>query len=452
MEVSTTQPTTASIASVMLEKQAPAGAKSAGASTLGRVSGIVRHNSGGFQRCDAVKRRFALQDTARSLLPDWRVADCLRVPVNPLVSIIHHPQYQIASYTGLHTCGNVHVCPVCGAKIAERRTQEINRAASAWLDKGGGLIMATLTLQHEVTDSLAYLGDAMNEGYRVMRRWRAWRNLVAEYGLVGGITARETTHGLLFGWHPHMHALFFVRGDLSWRELKAFEQKLQALWARAMQKNGQYASLRYGVKCQLSKDGALAEYVTKSGKQWTIGDELAKANRKKARSAGGRSVAQLLADAGDGDKQAGTLFQEYAHATYRKNALVWSPGLRALLGLEEELTDEALAQEESANGSILITLRRHQWYIILRARARADVLLVAGAGDAAQVAAYVLERFGIVLEAWQLNPQQAPLESAPDALSGPLCDESGHGGTIPRDLQSKAVLERARSWALAPPG
>ena len=47
-----------------------------------------------------------------------------------------------------------------------------------------------------------------------------------------------------------------------------------------------------------------------------------------------------------GDRRAGYLFEEYAYAFKGKNQLVWSRGLRDLLGVDE-VSDEDIQQPES---------------------------------------------------------------------------------------------------------
>ena len=358
-------------------------------------------------RQNALKLRYYLQGNSRTLLPSWRVAKCLRVPTNSLVEIIHHPEHVRASFGGLQTCGSVHVCSVCGTKINERRSKDIGTACARWTDRGGSVFMVTFTLQHSQGDSLADLAGAMNEAYRKMRQPRRWQLFEKRIGLAGSITAREYTYGA-HGWHPHMHSLWFVERPLDAREARKLERWIRSAWRNALERVGRFASVWVGVHVSFSNKN-LADYLVKRGRAWTVGDELTKTSMKRGRAHGSRSVAQLLHDAGAGDEQAGRLFQEYADWTYRKNALVWSPGLRALVGLEEkEKTDEEVAAEEVAGGRLLVTLERGQWYIVLGNDARAEVLLVAAAGEVAQVCSF-LAQLGVVLEPWQLigTPSEA---------------------------------------------
>src|SRR5215217_2776422 len=90
-------------------------------SSLGNHASIVSISNDDLKLATALYRRFALQSTARWLLPTWRIWRCLRVPHDELVDIFHNPEFKSASYGGLETCGSVHVCAICGGKIMGRR-------------------------------------------------------------------------------------------------------------------------------------------------------------------------------------------------------------------------------------------------------------------------------------------------------------------------------------------
>ena len=62
-----------------------------------------------------------------------------------------------AFYHGLMACGSVWTCPVCAAKIAERRRLELKQAIEAAKVKGFGVYFVTLTIPHGVGDDLHQL-------------------------------------------------------------------------------------------------------------------------------------------------------------------------------------------------------------------------------------------------------------------------------------------------------
>lgn len=363
---------------------------------LGNRASIVSTTTPNSGRSDAVIKRFWLQTISREINPELRVAKCQRIPHGGVVSILHHPRFMRASYGGLQICGSVHVCPVCATKIAERRKEELTAALAHW---AGDVLMATFTLQHSADDRLADIAGALNGAYRLLRNGKMWQLFVSRSGLVGSITAREYTYGAA-GWHPHLHALFFVN-NLSASELSTLRSWLRERWSAAVCKYGRYAGYSVGCDVRRANDaGELVDYALKSASSWTAQAEMTKSNQKQGRK-GGRSPQQLLDDAGRGDDQAAGLFREYSLYTYRKNALVWTPGLRALLlpDEEEELTDEQVATRQDEDARLLIVLTGAQWCVILGNDVRAELLLEAAAGDVDRVRAFVAQ-FGIELPSW----------------------------------------------------
>ena len=93
--------------------------------------------------------RFALQSVARDILPTSRTAKCLRIRAyDKDVQVWKSKNHKTASYAGLQTCGSVWVCPVCGAKVVERRRGEIQQAMAMHRACGGEVHLLTLTVPH----------------------------------------------------------------------------------------------------------------------------------------------------------------------------------------------------------------------------------------------------------------------------------------------------------------
>ena len=67
--------------------------------------------------------RYALQAVARDILPKSRTALCLRTRIKggDGVGVWKCDHSGTAHYSGLIVCGSVWTCPVCGAKISEKR-------------------------------------------------------------------------------------------------------------------------------------------------------------------------------------------------------------------------------------------------------------------------------------------------------------------------------------------
>ncbi len=336
-------------------------------------------------------RRFMLQAGACDLLPNERVGVCLRrsIPGTPGVSVLYSPKQKAAHYGGLMVCGSVWMCPVCSAKISERRREELAAAVAAW---GGQIIMATFTLQHTAADALVSLLDGLQEAMRKMRSGRAWMRFQEQHGMVGSVRALENTDGVN-GFHPHQHVLFFVAGGV---DVDVFTQQLRDRWLASVAKVGRYASPRWGLNVKATT-ADIAAYVAKWGKEpkWTAAHELAKAGSKRGRG-DHSSMSELLESfVVLGDVEAGTRWREYAQAFKGRKQLFYSPGLRGLLGLiAEEKTDEEVAAEAVEDAVVLAVLDLAAWRVVLANDARAELLNVASSGDVVQVHIYLV-RLGV---------------------------------------------------------
>lgn len=336
----------------------------------------------------ARRRRYTRQRAAAQLLEGWRVEWCLSRRAEGKSAVEVWTAEGKAYYRGLAVCGSVWTCPVCAAKITEKRRQDLTEAVSK---KGFSKVLVTVTLQHDRTDKLAGLVEELSDALRRMKQGRWWGEFKERYSLVAYVSSLEVTYGQS-GWHPHKHWLLFL--DLPENEIDRDQLKadLTARYKAQLAKHGRYASDLYGIDVRIGDQGA-AEYTGK----WGLEAEVTKTTVKEGR-AGGLSPFQLLDLAAAGDKQAGALFVEYATATEGRRQLVWSKGARQILGLdEEELTDEdAAAQpdegEQEDAAELVISFEPSQWAQILRQNARVFVLEAAERGPA-QLLEF-LERIG----------------------------------------------------------
>lgn len=326
-------------------------------------------------------QRWYLQSLARELLPNERVAKCLHklIPGAPGVSLMYSPKVQRAHYKGLQVCGSVWMCPVCAAKITARRRQELTQAISVW---DGQLVMVTYTLRHTTDDRLAVVLDALLGSYRSMKQSRGWRLLVGQNEWFGSVRGLEVTYGKN-GFHPHMHEVAFLGKGA---DPVALENELRGHWLHQLDRAGRDASWEHGLQVE-SADDRIADYVAKYGHDpvdlgWTVAHEIASGMSKVGR-VDGLSMWQVLAAYGDNvrngrpDDWPGHTFIDYAKTFKGRSQLQWSQGLRGLLHLGEELTDEELALREEEQAILLAFLTRKQWDIILGNDARGELPLVA---------------------------------------------------------------------------
>lgn len=326
-------------------------------------------------------QRWYLQSLARELLPNERVAKCLHKPIPgaPGVNVMYAPRVERAHYKGLQVCGSVWMCPVCAAKITARRRQELTQAIGAW---DGQLVMVTYTLRHTTDDRLSTVLDALLGAYRAMKSGRAWQLVIANNEWFGSVRGLEVTHGRN-GFHPHLHEVAFLGKGV---DPVALQNELRAHWLRQLDRAGRDASWDRGVLVE-SADDRIADYVAKYGHDpvdvgWTITHEIASGMSKLGRT-DGLSMWQVLAAYGENvrygrpDDWPAHTFIDYAQTFKGRSQLQWSRGLRGLLHLDEEISDEELALREEEESIVLAQLTRRQWEIILGNDARMELLLVA---------------------------------------------------------------------------
>lgn len=313
--------------------------------------------------------RFALQSAARKLLPHARVSTCLRARAKGQdIQVVKSKEHGKCSYKGLQTCGSVWTCPVCAAKISERRRVELQTAITLHKAQGGQVLLMTLTNPHLAGDNLFDLLARQSQALKIFNSDRALRKIFASMGCIGQIRAVEVTHGRLRainnGWHPHFHFLLFVASCL---DLDALRVAIHLRWQHACGRAGlKLPSLAHGVR--LDDGSKAAKYASK----WGLESEMTKGHTKK--STDGETPFDLLrAYLATGDKQAGILFFEFAQAFKGKRQLHWSARLKKHFGIGE-LNDEELANKQDDKAILLGTLTIEQWRQIIRIEARSLLL------------------------------------------------------------------------------
>ncbi|HEI9846931.1 TPA: hypothetical protein SLN72_003958, partial [Morganella morganii] len=75
--------------------------------------------------------RFALKSVVNRLLPTSRTSKCCRWRVPKQALQVHRStEHGKAFFSGLQVCASVWACPVCAAKISERRRAELVTAVA----------------------------------------------------------------------------------------------------------------------------------------------------------------------------------------------------------------------------------------------------------------------------------------------------------------------------------
>lgn len=328
--------------------------------------------------------RYALKSVVNRLLPDSRTSKCMvfRAPVAGcgLAPIQVHKtvEHNKAFYTGLLSCGSVWHCPVCSAKVSERRRVELIGALSAATALGWKVHFVTLTVPHGVGDDLSVI-KALQQ--KALQRMSSGKNRLKDIfqrndiEFHGYIRAYEITHGKQHGFHPHFHVLLFTSQNVT-------HDQVAHIYGNAWRRNCVNVGLpepseKHG--CTVQDGSKAAKYATK----WGLEDEMTKANTKISKRKGKTPFGLLRAvlDQDDADyppEYAAGLFRVYAKCMAGSRQLHWSVGLRAKLALAPEMTDEQVAEKITDEVSVhLATITTEQWRSIRRAKAESKILDVA---------------------------------------------------------------------------
>ncbi len=343
--------------------------------------------------------KWELQSVARFLLPGERIRGCCLhlIPEKNTVDIYFTPSQNSSHYGNLITCASVWNCPVCSARISERRRELLAAAVEAWEAQGGTVVLSSYTFSHRRSDALSDTLPGFLDAQRWMTGHRPYKRVLEAFGIIGAIKALEVTWGSHNGWHPHAHVLLFLPPGV---DVAALEAALYLVWSAAAKRCGLTMSREHGLKVQATY-GSVAEYVAKWGHQparrpWATPDEMTKGHSKRGHRAelagSGYSPFDLLRWLIDtGESQPAGLFRQYAAAFKRRRQLTWSPGLAELLGVAEQAdkSDEELADEIREESLLLAQVGREGWRAVRLLNQRGQLLEVARSGDSAQLGAFV---------------------------------------------------------------
>lgn len=307
--------------------------------------------------------RYSLKAVVDGMYPRSRLSACHknRLPGHQ-IKILTDDLLKRAHYAGAMQCGSVWACPLCAAKITERRRAELSGAMVVAKAKGWFPYLATFTTPHKFGDDCKLLVDRQQKAWRAMLQSRRYQKLRKLMGVMGHIRALEVTHGVN-GFHPHMHVLVFLNEN--WVP-GSVEKLMCPVWQDACERVGlERPSESHG--CRVD-DGSWAErYATK----WGLEDEITRGHQKTSRGEKGTTPWGLLRDIRETDSQESReLFRAYLEAFKGRRQLYWSTGLREALGVEDK-TDQELVEAQVEHASLLAEITLDQWRFIYRHKLRA---------------------------------------------------------------------------------
>jgi hypothetical protein len=367
-----------------------------GSNNLG-ISGKSTNGQGKSQRYQqpATFLKYDLQRAAQSILHDHnkaaheqhRTCWCHRGVARAIDSVAVYRQ-ESGKSARLHVvtpCKSVWACPVCSAKICAVRQSELELANKSWVGKGGQTFLLTLTFPHERGVPLAQLLHGFTRAKGFFKNSRTYKRILAKGVRTGSVSSLEVTLGQ-HGWHPHQHDLIFATADCFGTELEQGEKltteqlhagkvrmersedgrlssrlidELKDEWYTALRKAGmcEQHQLQDVLKHGLDVRGGqfAADYIAKFGKEqkWGLSREVTMHASKVGSDSKGAHPFQLLAWAMEGDGQSAADFREYQQAFEGKRMLSWSRGLKKELTGEDETTDDAAADKEMPEESVV---------------------------------------------------------------------------------------------------
>ena len=334
------------------------------------------------------EKRQQKQEIARKLV-GGRLEQCGRIPVPDRITgyyeerMIHVPDDvrsvhvlkngESFSFGGLMHCGSVWSCPTCASIITEYRRNELIEAHASAIAQGLFISMLTLTVPHYAKDRLEDVLSGIQKALRTMKNRKPFKKFAQELELTGNIRTLEVTYGVN-GWHPHFHILLFTKKLLSDDGLKKLKEVLLSQWQAACVSSGLPCPNEHGLDLV---DGAwAASYVTK----WGIEEEMTKGSLKKGKKAGHVSPFALLDMYAEGDEDSGKRFQEYARVFKGRRQLVWSKGLRELLGVGKQKSDEAIIDEVESKSEVFMKISYSDFKRILAHNKQAECLFMCNFG------------------------------------------------------------------------
>jgi hypothetical protein len=322
----------------------------------------------------------------RIALKGTRCAQCGRAISQETGVGLYYDDAHGARFSGLRFCGNVWVCPVCNAKIQAVRQQEIHTALQSARDKGFSVVFSTHTIRHNKRQSLSEVRAAAQQIWRKTRAHQAIKKLFRRWHVKGYIRAMECTWSQANGWHVHFHCYYFFDSRMVAADVRQFGQGFAANWIKTAKDNAFAAPLEDNQRFELinlNDIDAASKYVTTSKTAdlrpaaYELVDGQSKIGKTVVHNDGttvqhysywdllrlatdlyptyqnikkqpGKNVHYRIVGFGDSRTAFPRLFRlmhEYYSGMKFARALVWSRGLRDLLGVGEEQSDEDIASE-----------------------------------------------------------------------------------------------------------
>lgn len=309
-------------------------------------------------------------------------------------------------------CGSIWTCIVCSSKVSQHRKTQIKSWYEAFISQqNGDALMITFTVKHGLGDAIVDTLQRLKIAFGQLSASYSFKNLTRQPSAkgkirkseipylqyLGHVTATEITWSSINGWHPHLHVLFFFDKKSTLEDREIFRSKLFSEWHRLTVNVGLPSPLEFNPNKEFSPGRGLGvdviqalsaeEYISKSGRGWSIESEMVSHSKKVSRK--GFTPFQLLRASMETDSHkfginpfyAKSLFIDYAIATSGSHQLEVSRRLSArlkTLNLDSVVSNDIDVSESLASKSkIEATLTARHWIAIRKSKSYCSVLNIA---------------------------------------------------------------------------
>lgn len=323
-------------------------------------------------------KMYWLQSAARDVFFGERVSVCCRLPIpKKQVEIWGNIEAKRAKYKNVARCASVWLCPVCANQITASRRNSL-AAVIDKIDDYCDIVSIAFTLEHHRADDLIDTLTCLQDAWRFMVSCRKWAGMKKRDVMFGYVRSLEVTWGYSNGWHPHIHASFFLRKRES---LSRFYNDIRSWWAESVAKAGGRSVWEYATRLSVhNSDSAL--YPVK----WGIAEEIMRGAMKQGKQ-GGLTPFQMLemylSSTRPGPAFWGKLLKEYQKSIKGARQVTWSrsPNLRNVAGLDDEKPESKMLEADEAGFVFLAALTDSQWRAIVDANERGTILDCCASGN-----------------------------------------------------------------------
>jgi hypothetical protein len=283
---------------------------------------------------------------ASKILPKYNVNYCSKfaLPGRSVVDVFKHFQSEKSYYHGIKRCNSVWLCPLCSARISERRKIELFNIIQSHQDHSGTFSFVTLTIQHSITSDLSKLLQVITQCFTSLMSARNGSFLRTHFSIDYYVKSLEVTYSNLHGWHPHLHVVFFHSQQFSILDLRQYIFKR---WKYLTQKKKVYVNdSALDVQQGYSKD--VVHYISK----WSISHEMTGSYKKKSNHS--KTPWDILYEISINQNvnQNTLLFKTYAKSFSAKHQLHFSKGLKIKYSIPD-LSDEEINNQNQKESNKL---------------------------------------------------------------------------------------------------